>query len=109
MLFRKIIFLVFIFAVVAYALYTARGVLFAPGLTIFYPKDGEHIAGTEVNFSGKTIPKNQVWVDGARVESDEKGFFSGSLFFHPGYNEMGFLVKNRFDKETRKVIRFIND
>ena len=109
MLLRKIIFLIFIFAVVAYAFYTARGVLFAPGLTVFYPKDGEHIAGTQVDFSGKTIPKVQVWVDGAIVESDEKGYFSGSLFFHPGYNEMGIRVQNRFGKESKKVLKFVVD
>ena len=107
MFLRKIIFLAFLIIVVSYALYTARGVLFAPGLTIFSPKDGEHVAGTEVNFSGKTIPKNQVWVDGALVESDEKGFFLGSLFFHPGYNEMGIRVQNRFGKETRKILKFV--
>lgn len=107
MFLRKIIFFLFILIAVSYGVYTARGVLFAPRLLIFSPKNWEHISGTLVNFSGRTIPKTQVWVDGARVESDEKGFFEGSLFFHPGYNEMGIRVQNRFGKETKKVLKFV--
>lgn len=107
MFLRKIIFSIFIIIVVSYAIYTARGVLFSPKLLIFSPKNWEHISGTRVKFSGQTIPKTQLWIDGARVESDEKGFFESSLFFHPGYNEMGISVKNRFGKETSKVLKFV--
>lgn len=109
MFLRKIIFFVFILTVILYAIFTSRGVLFSPRLKIFSPTDGERIAGTRVHFSGLTIPNLLVWVDGARAESDASGFFEGFLTFHPGYNEMGISVKNRFDRETRKVIRFVND
>ena len=107
MLLRKIIFFVFILVVISYAIFTSRGVLFSPRLDVFAPKNGEHIVGTNVHFSGKTIPKTQIWVDGARVESDESGFFGGAMTFHPGYNEMGFSVKNRFGRESRKVLQFV--
>lgn len=109
MLLRKVLFLFFILVVFLYAIFTSRGVLFPPRLSIFSPKDGEHIAGTNVIFSGKTIPNSHVWVDGAKIESDELGFFEGTMIFHPGYNEMGVSVKNKFDRETRKVIRFVNE
>jgi|SRR3989344_7255118 len=107
MFLRKIIFLIFILVSISYAIFTTRGVLFAPSLDIFSPKNWEHIAGTSVHFSGKTISKAQIWVDGAMVESDESGFFEDNMTFHPGYNEMGISVKNRFGKETKKVLQFV--
>ena len=107
MFLRKIIFLIFILISISYGIFTSRGVLFAPNLDIFSPKNGEHIMGTNVHFSGKTISKAQIWVDGAMVESNEEGFFEGAMIFHPGYNEMGFSIKNRFGRETKKVLQFV--
>ena len=109
MFLRKIIFFIFIFSALFYELFAARGVLFPPKLKIISPKDGEKITGTRVYFSGNTIPNASLWVDGARIESEKSGFFEGFLTFHPGYNELGISVKNKFDRETRKVIRFVND
>lgn len=107
MFLRKVIFFLFILTAISYGIYATRGVLFAPNLEVFSPKNGEKIFGNKVNISGRTIPKNQVWIDGAQLESDESGFFEESLFFHPGYNEVGVSVKNRFGKETRKVLKFV--
>lgn len=83
--------------------------MFPPRLIVFSPKDGDRILGTRVYFSGKTIPNASIWIDGARVESDKSGFFEKFLTFHLGYNEAGVSIKNRFDRETKKVIRFVND
>lgn len=109
MLLRKIIFLIFIIAFLSYAFFAARGVLFSPYLEIFVPEDGTKTSSSRVNVSGKTIPNTSVRVGGSYLQSDGNGFFKGFLTFHPGYNEMGISVKNRFDRETRKVIRFVND
>ncbi|MEK7559896.1 MAG: hypothetical protein AAB522_01185 [Patescibacteria group bacterium] len=64
MLLRKLIFLLFILISIAYAIYTARGVLFPPRLVIFSPENGKKISGTRVYFSGATIPNTSVWIDG---------------------------------------------
>lgn len=107
MFLRKIIFILFILATVSYAVFAARGVLFAPHFEVFSPKNGEKIIGTRVIVSGSTSPKIKIWIDGRITESNEQGLFEESMFFHPGYNEMGISVKNRFGKETRKVLKFV--
>lgn len=107
MFLRKIIFILFILATVSYAVFASRGVLFAPNLEIFSPKNGEKIMGTKVVVSGFTNPKTKIWIDGRITESNEQGLFEESMFFHPGYNEMGISIKNRFGKETHKVLKFV--
>ena len=35
----------------------------------------------------------------------QNGEFDGMLTLDPGYNEIGFLVRDRFNNETKKVVK----
>lgn len=100
-------FFVFILAVVGYFFYEARGVLFAPSLEIFEPRDGAILNSTEIHIAGRAGPNSAVWVSGKIFQSDDTGIFEGDLRLVPGYNQIGISVKDRFGSETRKVLRLI--
>ncbi len=104
---RKIIFIIFIALAVGYFFYEAGGVLFAPKLEITEPKNGVLFKTTRVQISGRSEPKTTVWVAGREFITDEKGFFQGEISLDPGYNELGIKVKNRFGKETRKMLQLV--
>ncbi len=104
---RKIIFTVFILVVLVYFFYGAAGVIFSPKLEIFEPKNMAVLHTVATNISGQSEPKTAVWVAGREFVTDENGFFKGELSLDPGYNELGIKVKNRFGKETRKILQLV--
>lgn len=105
MQFRKIIFFLFLIAVLSYGFFTARGVIFPPRLKIISPENFSSFNGTKVNVSGFTNPSTSLWIDGRITQSDEFGFFEEVLYVHPGYNEIGISVKNKFGRESKKILK----
>ena len=104
---RQWIFIGIIILVAGYFFYEARGVIFAPKLVIFEPKNGETLNSTQMHIAGQTMPQTRVWVGGRIFQSDEKGIFEGDYPLSPGYNEIGIYVKDRFGAETRKVLKVV--
>lgn len=90
-----------------YFFYEAKGVLFAPKLEIFEPQDGATIPGGRVHIAGRTAPMLKVWISGREAQADEHGIFEDNLPVWPGLNAIGVSVKDRFDNETRKVLRVV--
>lgn len=103
--FRKIIFFLFFVAALFYGLFTARGVLFAPKLKILSPKNYTTLHSTKVKIEGIASPSTALWIGGRMAQSDESGFFEEILYVHPGYNEIGISVKNKFGRESKKVLK----
>ena len=104
---RQIIFLIFIIIVIGYFFYEAEGVIFAPRLDIYEPQNFSTLKSVNSNISGKSDPNIKVWVNGREFIADDKGLFRGSISLDLGYNELGIKVKNRFGKETRKVLQVV--
>lgn len=90
-----------------YFFYEARGVIFAPALEIFEPKDGETINTSRLHIAGRTDPHLKVWISGREAEADERGIFEDNILVWPGYNQIGISVKDKFGNETRKVLRVV--
>ncbi len=103
--FRKAIFYLFLIGAVFYGLFAARGVMFPPKLKVLSPKNYSTFNATKVAVSGITDPSLAVWIGGKNVQSDESGFFEEILYVHPGYNEIGILVKNKFGRESKKILK----
>ena len=103
---RRIIFLVLIVLVGGYAIFQARGVIFYPRLVVVEPKNGALLHTTDVRVRGRADANTMVWIDGRHAQSDEKGNFEDVISAYPGYNEIGIMVKNRFNKETKTSIKF---
>jgi len=103
--FRKIIFFLFLIAVLFYGLFAARGVMFPPKLKILSPDNFSTIHATKIKVSGITNPSTSIWIDSRIAQSDEFGFFEEVLYVHPGYNEIGISVKNKFGRESKKILK----
>ena len=102
---RKIFFFLFILSVVGYFLYEARGILFAPSLAILAPPSGATFNTSRIRLVGRADPQAIVWVDGRSFVADGAGLFGGMITLDPGYNEIGVLVRDRFDNETKRVVK----
>lgn len=102
---RKILFFLFLIAVLFYGFFAARGVIFPPKLKILSPKNYSTLNSTKVKVSGITDPSLTLWVGGKNVQSDESGFFEEILYIYPGYNEIGIRVQNKFGRESKKILK----
>ena len=103
--FRKVIFYLFLIGAVFYGLFAARGVMFPPKLKVLSPKNYSVFNTTKVVVSGITDPSLGVWIVGKNEQSDESGFFEEIIYINPGYNEIGISVKNKFGRESKKILK----
>ena len=104
---RRWIFLGIIILAGGYFFYEARGVLFAPKLEIFEPRDGATVSGGRIHVAGRTAPMLKVWISGREAQAAERGIFEDDLPVWPGYNAIGVSARDRFGNETRKVLRVV--
>lgn len=88
-------------------MFEARGVLFAPSLRILEPKDGTLYRTTRIHIAGKVSAEEKIFVNGREFFPKPNGDFDGMLTLEPGYNEIGFLARDRFNNETRKSIKVV--
>ncbi len=102
---RNIIFFLILLGIGGYFFYEARGILFAPSLSILEPLSGATFNTTRIRLLGHTDPHTLVWVDGRSFTSDDAGYFAGIITLDPGYSELGVFVRDRFNNETKKVVK----
>lgn len=104
---RHWIFVGIVIVAAGYFFYEARGVIFAPRLEIFEPKDGAVINSSRLHIAGRAEPMLKVWIGGREAQADEKGIFEDNVPVWPGLNEIGIKVTDKFGDETRKVLRVV--
>ncbi|MEK9175165.1 MAG: hypothetical protein AAB795_01075 [Patescibacteria group bacterium] len=104
---RHFIFLLIVIFVLGYFVFEAQGVFFAPSLYIFEPKNGDTFQTTRIHIAGKTDAGARMLVNGKEFSLKKDGEFDGMLTLDPGYNEIGFLARDRLGHETRKVVKVI--
>jgi hypothetical protein len=102
---RVLLFLLVIFAASGYFFFQAQGVLFAPALEVFEPKNGDIFSTTRIVVSGTTGPDLNVVMKGVSTRSDSGGFFENTLNLFPGYNEIGIFVEDKFGSRTEKIVK----
>ncbi len=107
MSFRHIIFLVVVLVAFGYFLFEARGVLLYPPLYVFEPHNNEVFHTTRIHVAGSTDPDSHVLVNGRDFIADPNGNFDGLVTVNPGYNPIGFSVRDRFGHETQKVLQIV--
>ena len=104
---RRGIFVLVVFIALGYFFFEARGVLFAPPLYIFEPHDNVVLKTTRIHIAGATDPGLHILVHGQDFIAGTNGAFDGFITLDPGYNELGFLARDRFGNETRRVLKVV--
>lgn len=104
---RNLIFLLIIVFVMSYFVYEARGVFFKPSLYIFEPKNGDTFQTTRIHIAGKTDTNITILINGKEFSIKDNGDFDGMITLNPGYNEIGFLARDRLGHETKQIIKVV--
>ena len=90
--------------VAAYIFYQYSSLIFAPTLVVENPKNSQVIAGNVVEVVGKTDPYATVYIEGDEVYVDLSGSFRKSVYEFSGDAKITVIAKNRFGKESKKII-----
>lgn len=99
---------IFIFAascvVFAYVFFQYSSLIFSPKLEIENPKNGATISGNVIEVKGKTDPYAAVKIEGDDAYVTLQGNFKKSIYAFSGERTIEIIAKNRFGKESKKVI-----
>jgi cytoskeletal protein RodZ len=93
-----------IIIVIAYIFYQYSSLIFAPSLSVENPKNSQVVSGNVVEVKGKTDPYATVYIDKEEVYVGLDGSFKKSVYQFSGDAKITVTAKNRFGKESKKVI-----
>lgn len=104
----KYIFLGILFILLAgYSLYQARFLILGPQIWVESPKNGETVEDSLVIIRGRA--KNIAWIslNGRQIFTDEEGNWSEKLIVSPGLSIMTVKARDRFGRETEKILQIV--
>ena len=78
----------------------------SPEINLTEPQDQITLSEPLVRVRGNTEKEGHLTVNGREITIDENGNFNQEIELLPGLNALEFIVKNKFNKES-KVVRYI--
>lgn len=93
-------------ALFAYIYFQFRDYLTGPTINISYPIAGSTVYGPEVEIRGTTKRVSSMHLNDSAIFIDSSGLFKEKLMLTNGYNIMKLEAKDRFGKQTSKLLEF---
>ena len=101
---RGFVVLLVVVIVAVYIFFQYSSLIFAPRLEIIAPRNGLVTGNNVIDVRGKTDPYAAVYIENDEVYVGLDGTFKKSVYEFTGDNKITIVAKNRFGKESRKVI-----
>ena len=84
-----------------------RDFLNGPSIVITEPSDGQTIHEASVSVIGNVQRISGITLNDRKIFTDENGIFTEKVALFHGYNEIEISVKDRFDREERKLLKVV--
>src|SRR3989344_5888032 len=94
-------------ALTIYVYFQFRDYLIGPTINISYPIAGSTVYGPEIEIRGKAERVSSLSLNDSQIFIDPTGSFKEKLILSDGYNIMKFEAKDRFGKQTEKLLEFM--
>lgn len=98
--------ILFLFALV-YAVYRIRPLVVGPSLTVYHPTDGDYVASTTFEISGKVSRVREITLQGRPIPIDTDGHFKELLVANPPYTILVLTATDFRGKIATKTLRVI--
>lgn len=95
------------FALLTYVYFQFRDYLTGPTINIAYPIAGSTVYGPEIEIRGTTKRVSSLFLNDSAIFIDNSGLFKEKLMIANGYNIMKLEAKDRFGKQTKKLLEFM--
>lgn len=98
---------VLLISFVFYGLLKSRQFLSGPEIVIFEPQNGQTVSNSYSTIKGQAKNISALFINDRQVIVDEKGNFSENLMLAFGYNIIEVKAKDKFDRETKKLLEIV--
>lgn len=104
---RQWIFLTLGVLLVLYILFQARFLILGPQISITYPTDATEVSESVLTMTGRATNVAGLTLNGRKIYTDEKGYWSEKLLLSPGPSIMTLTGRDRFGREDTEQVRVI--
>lgn len=104
---KKIEIGIFLFILIVAILYggsRAVPLLSGPSIEIYSPKDGEAVASTTFEISGRTTHAKEITLQGKPISINTEGYFTERLVASPPYTIIVLVATDRYGRREEKIL-----
>lgn len=99
--------ILFAVAIGLYTIYQARHFLSGPELTLLSPQNGATVSDSLIEIKGHADNIVYISLNDRQIYVDQQGNFSENLLLFSGYNVITLKAKDKFGRETEKVLSLV--
>lgn len=99
--------IVFFLAVIGYAYFEARNILYGPRIAIATPEETLSVTDQLVHIKGRAENISELTVNGNPVSVTEDGAFDEALLLAVGYNKIVLTARDKFGRSTSKTLQIL--
>lgn len=99
--------IIFFLAVVGYAYFEARNILYGPHIDIATPDAPLSVTEQLIHIKGKAENISELTINGNPTSVTEDGAFDEALLLAVGYNKIVLSAKDKFGRSTTKTLQII--
>lgn len=100
-------FIVLIAGIFGYTYFQMHNLVIGPVITITGPQNGSTLTTSFTEVSGTTRNISGITINDRRIFVDEDGVFKEKLLLSPGYNIITLQAKDKFGRETERVLELV--
>lgn len=92
---------------VLYGIFRAYPLVIGPSITIYNPADGDYVASTTFEVSGKVERATLITLQGRPITIDTEGHFTETLVSQFPYTILVLVAEDQYGKSISKTVRVV--
>lgn len=101
-------FAILLLGILGYTLFQMQNVITGPVVSLLEPQNGATITDSLTEISGTARNISSISLNGRQISVDEHGAFQEKLLLSSGYNIITVRAKDKFGRETEKVVELVH-
>lgn len=95
--------------ILGYSYLKLRDIISGPDITLIWPPNGASLSNPLVTIKGKTERITQLYLNGRKIFTDEKGNFSEPILMAKGYNVFEVKAQDKFGRQAIEKLEVLVD
>jgi len=92
---------------IAYGAFRAYPLIAGPSIVIYNPQDGDYVASTTFEISGRVMRANIITLQGRPITIDTEGHFTETLVPQAPYTILILVAQDAYGETVSKILRVI--
>ena len=105
---KIIVGIILVIALCLYIYFQAHNFIAGPVITINEPQNGTTVSDSVIKISGIAKNISSLKLNGKKIFTDERGYFSETVGLMKGYNSIELSAEDRVHRETKNILKIVN-